>query len=75
MADGVWKCVQSQVIERSDQLSLNKFFDPNTPCSMRKVDEEEKNKAFVGLGSCDNVQTEWSIFEYANWFEYANLSV
>ena len=30
-----------------------------------------KNKAFVGLGSCDNVQTEWSIFEYANWFEYA----
>ena len=25
------------------------------------------NKAFVGLGSCDNVQTERSIFEYANW--------
>jgi len=25
------------------------------------------NKAFVGLGSCDNVQTETSIFEYANW--------
>ena len=30
------------------------------------------NKAFVGLGSCDNVQAERSIFEYANWFEYAN---
>merc|ERR1712121_510240 len=26
-----------------------------------------KNKAFVGLGSCDNVQTERDIFEYANW--------
>ena len=26
-----------------------------------------KNKAFVGLRSCDNVQTERSIFEYANW--------
>ena len=25
------------------------------------------NKDFVGLGSCDNVQTERSIFEYANW--------
>ena len=25
------------------------------------------NKAFVGLGSCDNVQTERKIFEYANW--------
>ena len=38
MADGV----QSYVIGRSDQLSLNKFFDPSTP-SMRKVrDGEEK---------------------------------
>ena len=25
------------------------------------------NKAFVGLGSCVNVQTETSIFKYANW--------
>ena len=25
------------------------------------------NKAFVGLKSCDNVQTETKIFEYANW--------
>ena len=25
------------------------------------------NQAFVRLGSCDNVQTERSIFEYANW--------
>ena len=26
-----------------------------------------KNKAFVGLGSCDKDQTERKIFEYANW--------
>ena len=25
------------------------------------------NKAFVGLGSCENVQIEMSIFEYAKW--------
>ena len=41
MADGVWKGVHSKVIGRSDQLSLNKFFDPSTP-SMRKGDEGEK---------------------------------
>ena len=27
----------------------------------------EKNKVFVGLGSCNNVQTERPIFESANW--------
>ena len=27
----------------------------------------KNKKAFDGLGSCDNVQTERSIFEYANW--------
>ena len=26
-----------------------------------------ENKAFVGLGICDNVQNETSIFKYANW--------
>ena len=26
-----------------------------------------KNKAFIGLRSCDNVQTEKPIFEDANW--------
>ena len=26
-----------------------------------------QNKAFVELGSCDNVHTERKIFEYANW--------
>ena len=27
----------------------------------------KKNKAFVGLGSCDDTQTERSIFEYVKW--------
>ena len=38
MADGVWKGVYPQVLGRSRQLSLNKFFDASTP-SMRKVDD------------------------------------
>ena len=32
-----------------------------------KKPDFQLNKAFVGLGSCDNVQTERSIFKYANW--------
>ena len=43
MADGVWKGVQSQVIGRSDQLLLNKFFDASTP-SMRKGRDGESRK-------------------------------
>ena len=43
MADGVWKGVYPQVLGRSRQLSLNKFFDPSTP-SMRKVDDGEEKK-------------------------------
>ena len=43
MADGVWKGVQSYVIGRSRQLSLNKFFDRSNP-SMRKVDDGKKEK-------------------------------
>ena len=31
MADGAWKYVKPYVIEPSDQLLLNKFFDPSTP--------------------------------------------
>ena len=27
----------------------------------------KNNKAFFELGSCDNVQTERSIFKYSNW--------
>ena len=36
---------------------------------LHKWDREksQNNKAFVGLRSSDNVQTERSIFEYANW--------
>ena len=29
--------------------------------------EPNINKAFVGLGSCDNVQTKRSFFKYAKW--------
>ena len=36
MADGAWKYVKPYVIDPSDQLLLNKFFDPSTP-SMRTV--------------------------------------
>ena len=43
MADGVWKGVYPQVLGRSRQLSLNKFFDPSAP-SMRKVDNGEKKE-------------------------------
>ena len=43
MADGVWKGVHSKVIGRSDQLSLNKFFDPSTP-SMRNIEPPAKSK-------------------------------
>ena len=43
MADGVWKGVQSYVIGRSDQLSLNKFFDASTP-SMRNIEPHAKSK-------------------------------
>ena len=41
MADRVWKGVQSLVIGRSDQLSLNKFLDQSTS-SMRKGHNGEK---------------------------------
>ena len=41
MANRVWKGVQLQVIGRSRQLSLNKFFDLSTP-SMRKGRDGEK---------------------------------
>ena len=70
MADRVWKGLYPLVIGRSHQFSQNKFFDLSTPF-MRKGREGEKkrkeNKAFVGLKSCDNVQNEILIFEYANY--------
>ena len=43
MADGAWKYVKPYVIDPSDQLLLNKFFDPSTP-SMRKIDDGEERK-------------------------------
>ena len=43
MADGVWKWIQSQVIWGSDQLLLDKFFDPSTP-SMRNIEHLQNPK-------------------------------
>ena len=43
MADGVWKGVYLEVLGRSRQFFLNKFFDPSAP-SMRKVDNGEKKR-------------------------------
>ena len=43
MADWVWKGVYLQVLGRSRELLLNKFFDPSLP-SMRKVDNGKKEK-------------------------------
>ena len=43
MAEGVWKGVYPWVFGRSNQLLLNKFFDPSTP-SMRKGRDGGKKK-------------------------------
>ena len=43
MANGVWKGVQSWVIGRSCQLSLNKFFDLSAP-SMRNIEPPAKSE-------------------------------
>ena len=38
----------------------------------RDKNNDNNNKAFAGLGSCDKVQTERSIFEYENWPKLQN---
>ena len=48
---------ESPFCYKEDGTTLNLRFDIG----------QNLNKAFVGLGSCDNVQAERSIFEYANW--------
>ena len=45
----------------SKRLSSIKFFYPQSTSFI--------NKAFVGLGSCRNVQTETSIFEFGTLFQ------
>merc|ERR1712212_1110690 len=56
MADGVWKYVKPYVIEPSDQLLLNKFFDLIIP-SMRtsKIQNGHQGASKWPAGSC-----EWS---------------
>ena len=53
MADGVWKGVESQVIDRSEQLLVNRFFDESTP-SMRKghdreIENEKKERKYASI--------------------------
>ena len=50
MADGAWKYVKPYVIDPSDQLLLNKFFDPSIQ-SMRKGRDGEKMKENNGENS------------------------
>ena len=61
------------------QIMVNRYWAPvchfDTEHDIVSSVFEKKNKAFVGHGSCDNVQTERSSIDYANWFEYANWSV
>ena len=52
MAYGVWKGVQSLVIGRYDQLSLNKFFDPSTPF----FDQSEASKSKMAAKGPQNSQ-------------------
>ena len=42
MADRVWKGVYPQVLGRSKQLSLNKYFDPSPPSKKKGRDGEIK---------------------------------
>ena len=48
-------------------------FLPGFGTNLLVIGFQELNKVFVGLGSCDNVQTESSIFENANWSKPQNL--
>ena len=62
--------LRSEMFGIENLFILQKIFALNlsathvSPCSWNV---SYFNKAFVGLGSCDNVQTERKIFEYANW--------
>ena len=44
MADGVWKGVYPKFFGHSNQLLLNKFFDPSTPSMRKGRDGGEKNR-------------------------------
>ena len=59
---------QQQIMEHIPVISLFEIYHIRGPPTL-------KNKAFVGLGSRDNVQTEMPIFKYANCqgFKYKEL--
>ena len=50
-------------------------FLPGFGTNLLVIGFQELNKVFVGLGSCDNVQTESSIFENADWPKPQNLKL
>ena len=51
--------------QRKTTSKMKRTSKLNTTSNIKDVHKKE-NKSFVGLGSCDNVQTERSIFKYAN---------
>ena len=55
MADGAWKYVKPYVIEPSDQLLLNKFFDPSTPSMRKDCDRGEKIARRTSRGEVEQV--------------------
>ena len=70
-------CICAQILTKiflvvhysAENLSFKFLLLINMSCViiLSRFEETRKNKAFAGLGSCDNAQTERSIFEYANW--------
>ena len=56
----VWKEFSGQ--KTLDKVQVPVLVELYPACLSLRV-----NKAFVGLENCDNVQTERSILEYANW--------
>ena len=57
-----------KVFSKKDHLSiLGIFLIENKMFAVYKRVRLFKKQAFIGLGSGNNIQTERSIFEYANW--------
>ena len=54
MAGRVWKVVYTFVFGRSCQLSLNKFFNPNTPSLRMVITEETGGKKREGKKTVKN---------------------
>ena len=62
-----WSMVTSSVCKQNKLYHLTTEHVFLLMCVVLRCKAQQRNKAFVGLGRCDNVQTERSIIEYANW--------